>query len=109
MSRPHTPAYTPRQSRAQPSYQSASRSGTPLASKSVITLEEWERLAPLDDSQLQSINVVKERFAERPLPENVCVMPYGSTSVELMSSWFKQRPLHKGHLVPSRRLGDLDQ
>lgn len=75
MSRPHTPAYAPRQSRVQPTHQNPGRSGTPLASKSVITLEEWERLAPLDDGQLQSINAVKERFAERPLPENVSWVP----------------------------------
>lgn len=71
MSRPHTPAYQARQARAQPSYQSPGRTGTPLASRQVITLEEWERLAPLDDGQLQSINTVKDRFAERPLPDNV--------------------------------------
>ena len=75
MSRPQTPAYQARQARAQPSYQSPGRTGTPLASKQVITLEEWERLAPLDDSQLQSINTVKDRFAERPLPENVSSLP----------------------------------
>jgi hypothetical protein len=71
MSRPHTPAYQARQSRAQPSYSSPGRTGTPLASRQVITLEEWERLAPLDEGQLQSIKTVKDRFAERPLPENV--------------------------------------
>jgi hypothetical protein len=37
----------------------------------VVSLEEWERLAPLDDGQLQSINVVKEKYSEREYPENV--------------------------------------
>jgi hypothetical protein len=73
MSRSQTPTYVARQSRAPPNFQSSNRNVTPI-SKQVISLEEWERLAPLDDGQLQSINTVKEKFSEREYPENVSLL-----------------------------------
>jgi len=73
MSRPQTPAYIARQSRTASNFQGSNRSSTPIA-KQVVSLEEWERLAPLDDGQLQSINVVKEKYSEREYPENVSTL-----------------------------------
>lgn len=48
-----------------------SRSTTPSLSKPVISLEEWEKKAPLTDEQVQSIAQVKEFYGERPLPDKV--------------------------------------
>jgi hypothetical protein len=70
MSRPQTPGYLARQSRPVPNFPSSSRNVTPI-SRQVISLEEWERLAPLGDEQLQSINAVKEKYSEREYPNNV--------------------------------------
>jgi hypothetical protein len=40
-----------------------------------VSLEEWERLAPLTDEQVQSIALVKEKLAQRPLPDKVSEPP----------------------------------
>ncbi|ORY35518.1 Sec34-like family-domain-containing protein [Naematelia encephala] len=70
MSRSSTPAYNFRRApigngrASQPS-----RSATPTLGRNTITLEEWESKAPLSDEQLGSISVVKDKLAQRPLPE----------------------------------------
>jgi hypothetical protein len=92
MSRSQTPTYVARQSRAPPSFQSSNRNVTPI-SKQVISLEEWERLAPLDEGQLQSINTVKEKFSEREYPENVGFIP--ALQVDLTGSCSKRKHLRK--------------
>lgn len=104
MSRPHTPAYAARQSRPAPNFQSSNRNVTPI-SKQVISLEEWERLAPLDDGQLQSINTVKERFSERDYPENVSYELLRAGN-HLTDSCSKQKHLLKGHPELYRQIVD---
>jgi len=70
MSRPTTPGGF--NLRRQPiGSGSTSRATTPLSSKPVISLEEWEARSPLSDEQVQSITFVREQFGERPLPEKV--------------------------------------
>jgi hypothetical protein len=71
MSRPTTPGGFNLRRTPLPQSGSASRAGTPLAAKPVISLEDWEARAPLSDEEVQSIGLVKERFGERPLPEKV--------------------------------------
>ncbi|KAL7422762.1 Golgi transport complex subunit 3 [Cryptotrichosporon argae] len=69
MSRPTTPGFSlRRQPLASTSSAGASRAATPLASRG-ISLEEWERSAPLSDEQLQSVSRIKDAFGQRPLPQ----------------------------------------
>lgn len=72
MSRPATPGgFNLRRTPLPAGSGAASRAGTPLASKPVISLEEWEARSPLSDEEVQSIALVKERFGERSLPDKV--------------------------------------
>lgn len=72
MSRPATPsAFNLRRQPLQSGSGASSRAGTPLASKPLISLEEWESKAPLSDEQVQSISAVKDKFSQRPMPEKV--------------------------------------
>ncbi|CAK9781075.1 Sec34-domain-containing protein [Cutaneotrichosporon oleaginosum] len=69
MSRPTTPGGFNLRRTPLPQSGTASRSGTPLAAKPIISLEDWESRAPLSDEEVQSIGLVRERFGERSLPE----------------------------------------
>lgn len=76
MQRSSTPAYQVRRPPLQTSLGSGttSRSTTPLV-RTNVTLDEWESRAPLSDEAIQSVVSVKERLAERPLPDKVCRGP----------------------------------
>ncbi|BEI85442.1 hypothetical protein CcaverHIS002_0508430 [Cutaneotrichosporon cavernicola] len=69
MSRPATPGGFNLRRTPLPQSGAASRAGTPLAAKHVISLGDWEARAPLSDDEVQSITLIKERFSERPLPD----------------------------------------
>ncbi|RXK41165.1 hypothetical protein M231_01569 [Tremella mesenterica] len=78
MSRNDGPSYSIRRAplNAVASSSTQSRSNTPNSRG--ITLEDWEAKAPLTDKQLQSINVVKDKIGQRPLPSRFTQPPAGS-------------------------------
>lgn len=76
MSRPTTPGFNLRRPGIQTTTLTSTSSlgggrSTPSLGKQTISLEDWERLAPLTDEQVQSIAMIKEKYGERPYPEKV--------------------------------------
>ena len=78
MSRPHTPAFQlrrPNLPQGNPNGSSGLGPGgrsTPTLGRATISLEEWERQAPLSDEQQGVVREVSGRLEQRELPEKVC-------------------------------------
>lgn len=113
MSRPQTPSYAVRRPPLNAALNTAvgsgiSRGGSP--SKPVITLDEWEFKAPLTDTQLQSIAVVKDKLGQRPLPKKVSDRSISPITADRSSAHLKQSPRLKVlHLRSRQRLPRHDQ
>lgn len=58
-------------SNAQVSLSAVVQNGTPLQVKQTISLEEWERKAPLSDLQVRSVAQVAKANEHTPLPIKV--------------------------------------
>ncbi|KAK1927132.1 Sec34-like family-domain-containing protein [Papiliotrema laurentii] len=108
MSRPQTPSYAVRRPPLNAALNTAvgsgiSRGGSP--SKPVITLDEWEFKAPLTDTQLQSIAVVKDKLGQRPLPKKFRTSEAESSAQGAASSVpstpTAPRPARLAHLLHS--------
>ena len=96
MSRPHTPSFQlrrPNLPQGNPNGPSGLGTGgrtTPTLGRATVSLEEWERQAPLSDEQQGRIREVSAVLEERALPEKVRIRQTEQTGHAHLQSAFSQ-------------------